>query len=61
MINITKRSGSTCFVCKMARSRNIGMRMIELATWGRLFWIGQLAEPSDTAIRYHFEISGDDR
>src|SRR2546423_2717097 len=32
MPNITKRSRSTCFVCKMARLRNIGTRMIELDT-----------------------------
>ena len=30
VVNTTKRSGSTCFVCKMVRLRNIGTRMIEL-------------------------------
>jgi hypothetical protein len=36
MVNITKRSGSTCFVCKMPRLRNIGIRMIDLDAMGSI-------------------------
>src|SRR5437764_1006875 len=58
MVNITKRSGSTCFVCKIARLRNIGIRMIDLDAMGSIILdraVGLTKRCS--RFRYHFAIS----